>query len=40
MQYAGETVQKLIERFNMHRAGFKHPDKHGFFNSKSAFSWR
>ena len=30
LQYVGETAQKLNERFNCHRSGFKHPDKYGF----------
>ena len=27
--YFAETVQKLNERFNLHKTGFKHPSKHG-----------
>ena len=30
LQYVGETVQKLNERFGWHRSGFKYPDKYGF----------
>ena len=29
LQYVGETVQKLNERFNLHKTGFRHPKKHG-----------
>ena len=29
LQYAGETVQKLNNRFTMHRTGIKSPEKHG-----------
>ena len=29
-QYIDQTVQKLNERFNGHRTGFEHPDKHRF----------
>ena len=29
LQYVGETVQKLNERFNFHKTGFRHPQKHG-----------
>lgn len=29
LQYFGETVQKLNERFNLHKTGLKHPSKHG-----------
>lgn len=30
LQYVGETCQRLNERFNWHRSGFKHPEKYGF----------
>ena len=29
LQYVGETVQRLNERFTMHRQGIKSPEKHG-----------
>ena len=29
LQYVGETAQKLNERFNGHKTGFRHPNKHG-----------
>lgn len=29
LQYFGETVQKLNERFNLYKTGLKHPSKHG-----------
>ena len=29
LQYVGETAQKLNERFNFHKTGFRHPTKHG-----------
>lgn len=30
LQYVGETVQQLNQRFNGHRSGFNNPDKHGY----------
>ena len=30
MQYVIQILQKLNERFNSRRPGFKHPDKHEF----------
>ena len=38
MQHAGETVQKVNERFNGYRTGFKHPDKHEFYFSYQLIS--
>jgi len=29
LQYVGETAQKLNERINFHKTGFRHPSKHG-----------
>ena len=29
LQYVGETAQKLNERINFHKTGFRHPTKHG-----------
>ena len=29
-QYIDQTVQRINERFDGHRTGFEHPDKHGF----------
>ena len=29
LQYVGETVKRLNERFTSHRAGIKNPEKHG-----------
>ena len=38
MEHAGKTVQKLNQRFNGYRTGFKHPDKRKFYFSYDLIS--